>query len=123
MKVTVDYKRWLKQFEDGAKKAEEASLKTFSSVVTQVYNQIVDYTPVGNPSLWKYPAHSGYVPGTLKQSWALELSPKNAIISNDQPYASRVEYGWSSQAPQGMMRRALSNFSNLLNAAAVRYKI
>jgi len=35
---------------------------------------------------------------------ALELRDKNIYISNNLPYAMRLEYGWSGQAPQGMVR-------------------
>lgn len=32
----------------------------------------------------------------------------DVIISNNQPYAERIEYGWSNQAPLGVMRLAVA---------------
>lgn len=33
------------------------------------------------------------------------------IISNNQPYAEALEYGWSNQAPHGILRMALASVS------------
>lgn len=89
-------------------------------------------TPVGNPSLWKnqHPPRD-YVPGTLRKSWEINYTNSSRdfktgrftstsdllstggikansgmgwVVFNPQPYAHRVEFGWSSQAPEGMMR-------------------
>ncbi len=82
--------------------------------------------------LWKYPAPKDYVPGTLKKSWAMQIdgadipidSSTNLTLSktawsvisiyNPQPYALRVENGWSTQAPYGMMRRGILDFPELI---------
>lgn len=40
-------------------------------------------------------------------------------LTNSLPYARRLEYGWSKQSPQGMVRLTVQNFSNHL-ADAVR---
>lgn len=39
-------------------------------------------------------------------------------ISNSLPYARRLEYGWSKQAPAGMVRVTLTEFQKLLGVAA-----
>src|SRR5690606_26051368 len=117
-------------------KVLDAASKVVNSAVVDMFNKIVDRTPVGDPSIWKYPAPKGYNPGTLKASWKIDYNTNGAIrdkkgrfasfmsfggkggvsfslrsapvqdviIYNQQPYAHRVEYGWSSQAPQGMVR-------------------
>ena len=33
----------------------------------------------------------------------------DVIISNNQPYAQLIEYGWSDQAPYGVLRAALAS--------------
>jgi hypothetical protein len=33
----------------------------------------------------------------------------NVVISNNQPYAERIEYGWSNQAPYGVLRVAIAS--------------
>jgi hypothetical protein len=78
-------------------------------VVNLFAARVVKRTPVGNPALWNYPAPSNYNPGTLKSSWEIDWDRragkiKSAEVHNDQPYAIRVENGWSTQAPYGMMR-------------------
>jgi hypothetical protein len=36
------------------------------------------------------------------------------FFTNNVPYIRRLEYGYSEQAPQGMVRRNLQNFNRLL---------
>ena len=33
------------------------------------------------------------------------------FVTNGAPYAERIEYGWSDQAPRGVMRQALKSIS------------
>jgi hypothetical protein len=35
-------------------------------------------------------------------------------ITNNLPYAERLEYGWSGQAPSGMIRLSLAEFEQVL---------
>lgn len=39
-------------------------------------------------------------------------------LTNSLPYAKRLEYGWSKQAPGGMVRIAVQDFKNLIQQAA-----
>lgn len=39
------------------------------------------------------------------------------FIQNNLPYAVRLEYGWSKQAPAGMVRIAAAEFQSILDAA------
>lgn len=101
-----------------------------------------------HPPYWP----KGYVPGTLKKSWQINFnnqqrnlqgqfassaqtltqhgltlslndsSGKTVSISNPQPYAQRVEEGWSSQAPYGMMRTSVAEFKGLIESNAVKYR-
>lgn len=49
-------------------------------------------------------------------SW---IPGQTIYLTNSLPYARRLEYGWSKQAPQGMVRLTVQNYSRAL-AAAVR---
>ena len=120
----VNVKKWAKQFNAQEEQVFKVSEDVLLYVASNLYVKIIDYTPVGNPSLWKFKAPAGYQPGTLKKAWTLDFSNNNkqAIIANDESYAVRVEYGWSSQAPYGMMRKGIAQFPDLLAQAAQRYK-
>lgn len=118
----VDIKKWLEQWNSAETQILVVSEKVLKEVSTLLYTKIVSYTPVGDPSLWKYHAPKGYSPGTLKKSWEIDFQPKVVTIKNEQPYAQRVENGWSSQAPYGMMRLSIAEFPDLLAQAAKRYK-
>lgn len=43
-------------------------------------------------------------------------------LSNNLPYARRLEYGWSKQAPAGMVRITLARFQTMLNSAVRKAK-
>lgn len=47
---------------------------------------------------------------------------KEFTLTNNLPYAQRLEYGWSQQAPQGMVRTNVSRFQQLINEEANKVK-
>lgn len=56
--------------------------------------------------------------GDLQAAEALK-SPVGGVtyISNGLPYAQRLEYGWSKQAPAGMVRVTVAEFDGLVSGA------
>ena len=123
IKASFNIVNWLREFKVAEKDIKDASEIVFEEVSDIIYTNVINYTPVGDPSLWKYPAPPDYKPGTLKASWSLEMKNNIATISNSQPYAERVEYGWSTQAPNGMLRRAIAQYPKILEQSAVRHKL
>ncbi len=123
--LNVDTSSWKKQFKSSLQKTEQAVDNTIKTVSNRLLNKIIEYTPVGNPNLWHPPYWpKNYTPGQLKASWVLEQVGKYEIaIKNEQPYALRIEYGWSSQAPEGMMRRASEEYPILVGRVAAEYKV
>ena len=43
-------------------------------------------------------------------------------LTNNLPYAQRLEYGWSQQAPAGVVRTNVSRFQQLINEEANKVK-
>lgn len=122
--LTVDIGKWAAAFKGQIEETKIAVDHTMESVSKQLYKRIVDYTPIGNPNLWHPPYWpKGYTPGQLKASWVIEKEGLEYKIKNEQPYAMRVEYGWSTQAPEGMMRRAIEEYPILVGRTATEYKI
>ena len=110
-----------------------------------VSSRIIKATPVAAPEEWKKPV-KGYIGGTLRGAWnasittpdkslsgskdkngAQTINNVNTVLSafdlgevfyltNPQPYAMRIEYGWSRQAPAGMVRVALADTQAVINA-------
>ena len=115
IRAEVDVASWLRAWRDMERKTLVAAEEVFYKVGNTLYMKIKDYTPVGNPALWSYPAPPNYAPGRLKGAWVIEFSKDEIRISNPMDYALRVEYGWSSQAPNGMMRRACGEFTGIVN--------
>jgi hypothetical protein len=113
----------------------------------ELFSRLVLRSPVGNPDRWKHPV-KGYVGGRFRANWqvsiglpaahALDLTDRSgsatitkgaAVIANVRadrmlffvnalPYGRRLEYGWSGQAPAGMVRVTIAEFNAIAAGAA-----
>lgn len=116
MKVNVGL--WKVQFNKDIKAVLQSNQRVFQEACHILYERIKSRTPVGNPALWNWPAHKDYTPGTLKDGWEIDVQGDIVTIYNDVIYAERVENGWSSQAPAGMMRVSLKEFQSILDSVS-----
>lgn len=121
-----EYTEWEHQFNQQIETSMTVMNKIQVEAAKELLSRIEKRTPIGNPSLWKYPAPPGYKPGTLRASWVMEQEGVKGgleiTISNDQPYAERVETGsWSTQAPEGMMRISCLEWDAIVNSVAGKY--
>lgn len=115
---------WEDSFNGHVALVVKANGKTIYDSAEKLKERIEALTPIGDPSLWKWPASAGYTPGTLKASWEIEHKKLAATIYNLTPYAYRVETGWSYvQAPNGMMRIAVQEFPQILEKIAGQNKL
>lgn len=109
----------------------------------QLFTNIIKRTPVGNPSIWDSKPPKGYIGGTLRNSWHCAINSNVGVpirgasksgtdslkslssiqsyslgdsvyLVNRAPYARRVEFGWSSQAPTGMVRISLAEVREVI---------
>lgn len=140
--------KFLNQWEANEKKLVEQQEKIIAQAASQVYKETVDRTPYGRPELWKMKAAPGYKPGDLRKAWEINwgtgfihatasfTGKLNSVqgadryklgtdiyIRNQEDYAERVEYGYSSQAPGGMMRISVKLYQTFLNKATKNNKI
>jgi hypothetical protein len=116
-------------------------------VVTNMGERLVEKSPVGNPSLWQNPlsAPDGYVGGAFRANWqhglnsypltTIDSTENNAearieqgamagrlgdlhYIVNNLPYSIRLEDGWSTQSPGGMVGLTVTEFGSIVNQVA-----
>ena len=125
----------IKNFVEKAKKnpetvARQVSFKLFSAVIKA--------SPVDTGRFrmnWQTAgavAPSGVIDGTDKGGAAaigdaalyiFAASDWNEFtLTNNLPYAERLEYGWSNQAPQGFVRVNVARFNTLLEEEAAKVK-
>lgn len=125
----------IKNFVEKAKKnpetvARQVSFKLFSAVIKA--------SPVDTGRFrmnWQTAgavAPSGIIDGTDKggaaaigdaASYIFAASDWNEFtLTNNLPYAERLEYGWSNQAPQGMVRVNVARFNTLLEEEAAKVR-
>lgn len=70
--------------------------RTFETLVFGLFEEIV----------WRTPVDTGY----CMSRWEIQPGDGYFTITNDAPYVSFLEAGWSKQAPVGMVKPALKNF-------------
>ena len=116
-------------------------------IVLDLGTGVVMRSPVGDGSLWKSPPPKGYTGGRFRANWqygegavprgtspaidrtgATSLARIAAIkpdaagkvhyLTNNLPYAMRLETGWSKQAPGGMVALAVREFQSVVAKAA-----
>lgn len=125
----------IKNFVEKAKKnpetvARQVSFKLFSAVIKA--------SPVDTGRFrmnWQTAgavAPSGIIDGTDKggaaaigdaASYIFAASDWNEFtLTNNLPYAERLEYGWSNQAPQGFVRVNVARFNTLLEEEAAKVR-
>lgn len=139
MSFSLDMSKAIKNITEEVEETVKGTLFSLSA-------KIVEGTPVGNPTLWKSKPPKGYIGGTLRGAWnasfgAPDLSISGSIdktgavtigkisttvdtlelgqtfyLTNPQPHAWRVEHGWSSQRPRGMVRVPLGQAQQILDS-------
>jgi hypothetical protein len=70
--------------------------------------ELTGIDPTGNATIQRFIA-------SVKESGA---AGKVHYLTNNLPYAYRLEYGWSRQAPNGMVGVTVVEFQSIVNAAA-----
>lgn len=128
------------------KNIKKETERVMRGTIAGVSNRIIKPTPVGDPTYWKSKPPKGYIGGTLRGAWnasigSPDLTKHNKIdktgdstaadastmaasmkigqrfyLANPQPYAVRVEFGWSDQAPTGMVRNAVMATQQVIDA-------
>lgn len=120
-------------------------------IVVEVTQRMVNRSPVADSDLWKHPPKVKYVGGRFKANWmhntdsvgtgtfedidptgaasmqrVMASVPKDAAgkkhyISNNLPYATMLENGWSTQAPAGMVGLTAMEFPSLVREVVSKY--
>lgn len=135
------FNRYIKEFANEI--LPEQFIRFQKMLAIEALRRIVLATPVGDPSTWTRPAPPGYVGGTARANWRVELNKVDfttletqdqagndtinkgiaklqslgfgttIYISNSLDYVIFLEAGWSKQAPQGMVSRTLEQLRDL----------
>ena len=107
--------------------------ETVKVTAISLFNGVILSSPVGNTDLWENPssAPQGYVGGRFRSNWFLSFGAPSSkttdstseqlnrlkevseiskvkysdayTLANNLPYAERIENGWSTQAPTGVV--------------------
>lgn len=131
-----------------AEKAKERADDLVGNVVVRIAAELDKRSPVGDATYWKHKPPKGYVGGHFRANWQLGVDalpagevagadpsgtrtqsrilaevPADAAgrvfwLANNVPYAHRIEYGWSRQAPQGLVGLTATMFQKIVDDAA-----
>jgi len=133
-----------------AEKAGAMADQVVGEIVVGVARELDMRSPVGDATYWTRPAPKGYIGGRFRANWQLGIGQKvngtveandlNGTIalpaimaavpeeaagnvyylSNNLPYAQRIEDGWSRQAPAGLVGLTAVKFQEIVNEAAAK---
>jgi hypothetical protein len=131
---------WIAKTKDDADKIVRYALNT-------VDGRLVQRSPVGDASYWQHPAPPGYVGGAFRGAWQVAIGAPSTIdpglidkdgsatlaahasiiaaakagqvqyLTNNRPYAKRIEEGWSRQAPVGLVALTVVEWNNIVESA------
>lgn len=80
---------FVKQIRDWNKKVVKTMKLSVQLFLVDFSDRLLLRTPIGDPSLWAYPAHPNYKPGTLINSWFFTLeSPYTGDVRAEDTSAS-----------------------------------
>jgi len=112
-------------------KTERRALYVFRGTSLDIFSKVILRTPVdtgrlrGNWQCTLNAAASGTVEGTGRKALngAKRTTDKAKVtdsiyLTNNLPYAQKIEYGSSQQAPRGMVRVTVADFDRLVQARA-----
>lgn len=130
-----------------AEKVGDMADEVVGSIVVRIAAELDKRSPVGDATYWKNPPPKGYVGGHFRANWQLGIGswpagevagvdPTGAVtlgrivaevpdeaagrvyyIANNAKYASRIENGWSRQAPQGLVAITAIMFQQIVDDA------
>lgn len=139
-RFTLDLQRF-------AEKCAERADDAVGNIVVRIAAELDKRSPVGDATYWKNPPPAGYIGGHFRANWQLGVGampmgevpgvdrtgektqgrimaeiPEQAAgkvyyIANNAPYAQRLEYGWSRQAPQGLVGLTVTMFQDIVRDA------
>lgn len=131
--MNTDFEKSIENFIKKAKKNPELVVR---QVTIKLYSQIILASPVDTgrfrmnwQATYGSPATGIIIGDDPSGSRAIARATNFVMNSpewdefrftNNLPYAERLEYGYSRQAPQGMVRVTVSRFQRLLDEAAAR---
>ena len=117
------------QFDDIARSIKETHSKINRAALISVSTQIIQRTPVDTAmakSSWQFGIGTepdGIVTSTTDSVGAMKVtvSPmkvgERGYFINGQPYIIPLEFGWSAQAPRGMLRISVANWQKFVDRA------
>lgn len=128
MKFTAD----LRKFAEAAQSSLDEGVR---AICIELFSGVISDSPVDTGRFrgnWKLgfgvaPEGTSFTTGDPSGPIVQELNGKQVLgervwLVNNLPYADRLEYGWSQQAPDGMVRRNFSrvtaNISTIIKRAA-----
>lgn len=130
-----------------AEKCAERADDAVGNIVVRIAAELDKRSPVGDATYWKNPPPAGYIGGHFRANWQLGVGampmgevpgvdrtgektqgrimaeiPEQAAgkvyyIANNAPYAQRLEYGRSRQAPQGLVGLTVTMFQDIVRDA------
>lgn len=125
--------KWSVPFDKLAKKRQQDIETVIRESATYIFSRVIMMSPVDTG---RFRANWNCSIGQINEATSDSLDPSGTLtlssmqstvlgmkmgqtiyLANALPYAVRLEYGWSKQAPQGMVRIVAREFANAVQRA------
>lgn len=130
MRFSLEVKMWTARAAAGLREARKEALLDIGTA-------IIAETPVktgacmsnwqssiGEAKEGKLPIRPLSAPiAELKETLEKLDGDQTFVMRNNLPYATRLEFGWSAQAPEGMVRRNVERWQGALDRAATKERV
>ncbi len=121
-----------RQITDWTANVSEESAELSKAIIFELFSSVIEDTPVDTGRLrgnWVITKGIAPITEPLTDGGENKLSevanfiakvdftqPFNLFLTNNLPYAERIEYGYSKQAPAGMVRKNYIRITSNLNS-------
>jgi hypothetical protein len=125
-------KSFEQQLREMEKQFEDQVRKTIQDASVDMFNQIIEDSPIKSGAfVGGYGIDNGEFNGQPNSKGSkqrqIEIDTRrkdplkeDIVFENDAPYAERLEFGYSAQAPEGMIRKNVMQWDKYLTEAAKR---
>lgn len=113
-----------KKFKTQVIQLEKKTEKALNKSILQLYRNIIDRTPVGDPSLWTPPrAPAGYIPGNLKKSWSISFGRNQQRDPNTGRYMSQSNLEISGGIKLNFLGKGGKSVVSIVNPAPYAWRV
>lgn len=132
--MALNNDKFRSQFKKTIAKAKSKNELFFSKLIVEADKRLVAKSPVdtgrfksnwrvGNGGVNTLTTASTGEPNNAPEINSIKINGQTIHLTNSLPYANRLEYGWSKQAPSGMVRLTLTELQGVARQVGAELRL